>query len=249
MIKLKSADEIQRIRESCVVAAQTHRGLEEMVSPGVTTGELDRWARSFIEKNGGTPAFLNYMGFPGSICVSVNEEVIHGIPGRRKLQEGDIVSIDLGVELQGYYSDMAATYQVGEVLPELKQLVEVTKQCLDLGLREARARKRVHDISRAVYDHASGYGYGVVREYCGHGVGYSQHEDPQIPNYVSKGPNPRLKRGMVLAIEPMINIGGSQVTVLDDGWTVVTEDHRPSAHWEHTIAIFEDHTEILTLID
>jgi methionyl aminopeptidase len=246
MMKLKTIDEIARIREACVVAAETHKGLAEMIEPGITTGELDRWAKHFINKRGGTPAFLNYMGFPASLCVSVNEEVIHGIPGKRSLTAGDIVSIDLGVELAGYYSDMAATYPVGKIDPELEQLVRVTKESLDLGLEQAIFKQRIHDISRAVYDHASSYGYGVVREYCGHGVGYSQHEDPQIPNYVSRGPNPRLKKGMVLAIEPMINLGSAEVDVLSDGWTVVTEDRQPSAHWEHTIAIFEDHTEILT---
>jgi methionyl aminopeptidase len=220
-----------------------------MVEPGITTGELDSWAKDFIERHDGTPAFLDYMGFPASLCISVNEEVIHGIPGRRKLKQGDIVSIDLGVELGGYYSDMAATYPVGSISDELERLVRVTKESLELGLEQAVFKNRVHDISRAVYDHAVHNGYGVVREYCGHGVGYSQHEDPQIPNYVSKGPNPRLKKGMVLAIEPMINMGTERVDILVDGWTVVTEDRTPSAHWEHTIAIFEDRTEILTALE
>ncbi len=249
MINLKTAEEIKRIKEACVIAAETHRGLEKMIEPGVSTGKLDTWAKSFIERKGGTPAFLDYMGFPASLCISINEEVIHGIPGTRTLKEGDIVSIDLGVELKGFYSDMAVTYPVGTLSKEVETLVQVTRESLNLGLEHAVYKGRIHDISRAVYNHATEYGFGVVREYCGHGVGYSQHEDPQIPNYVSRGPNPRLKKGMVLAIEPMINLGSGEVDVLADGWTVVTEDRLPSAHWEHQIAIFEDRTEILTDIE
>ncbi len=246
MIKLKSREEIDRIREASKLLAETHKRLADMIEPGITTGELDAFAQSYIERHGGSPAFLNYMGFPGSLCVSINEEVIHGIPGARKLIEGDIVSMDLGVEIDGYYSDMARTVAVGNISEEAQMLIDVTRECLYRGIEEIKPKKRIHDVSRAVYDHAAAHGYGVVREYCGHGVGYSQHEDPQIPNYVSRGANPRIKRGMVLAIEPMINLGTSRVEVLEDEWTVVTADGSLSAHWEHTIAVIDDHTEILT---
>jgi methionyl aminopeptidase len=248
MVRLKSVDEIERIRESSRLLAETHRELEKMIEPGISTGELDRFAQSYIEKRGGTPAFLDYMGYPASLCVSLNEEVIHGIPGKRSLKRGDIVSLDLGVELNGYYSDMARTIPVGKVSEEAQQLIDVTYQCLYKGIEQVRSKQRVHDISIAVYTHADAHGYGVVREYCGHGLGYSQHEEPQIPNYVGRGANPRLKRGMVIAIEPMINLGGREIVLLDDDWTVVTADGSLSAHWEHTIAVFDDHADILTEI-
>ncbi|MFO7849889.1 MAG: type I methionyl aminopeptidase [Spirochaetia bacterium] len=246
MIKLKTADEINRIRDASKLLAETHMELEKMVKPGIRTEELDHFAADFIRKRGGAPAFLNYMGYPASLCVSINEEVIHGIPGKRIIKEGDVVSMDLGVELAGYYSDMARTLAAGRVSEASQILIDVTRECLYRGIEEVKPKKRIHDISNAVYSHATAHGFGVVREYCGHGVGYSQHEDPQIPNYVSRGANPRLKKGMVLAIEPMINAGGAHVTLMDDDWTVVTEDGSLSAHWEHTVVVFEDHAEILT---
>jgi methionyl aminopeptidase len=249
MIKLKSLEEIDRIREASKLLAETHMKLAKMVEPGIPTRELDDFARTHIETHGGTPAFLNYMGYPASLCVSVNDEVIHGIPGPRRLVEGDIVSMDLGVEIDGYYSDMARTVAVGRISEEAEKLIRVTYECLYRGIEQIQPKKRIHAISQAVYDHATEHGYGVVREYCGHGVGYSQHEDPQIPNYVSRGANPRIKKGMVMAIEPMINLGGAGVSVLDDEWTVVTADGSLSAHWEHTIAVFDDHSEILTELD
>lgn len=246
MIKIKTADEIEKIRDASRVLAETHMELAKMIEPGIRTEELDAFARNRIEKHGGRPAFLGYMGYPASLCVSINEEVIHGIPGKRRLEEGDIVSMDLGVELDGYYSDMARTVGVGKISGKTQSLIDVTYRCLYRGIEQVLPKKRIHDISRAVYELAESYGYGVVKEYCGHGVGYSQHEDPQIPNYVSRGANPRIKKGMVVAIEPMINLGGAGVSVLEDDWTVVTSDGSPSAHWEHTIAVFEDHTEVLT---
>jgi methionyl aminopeptidase len=249
MIRLKTADEIARIRDASKLLAETHAELAKLVEPGIQTAELDAFARDYIERHGGRPAFLDYMGYPASLCISINEEVIHGIPGKRALVSGDIVSMDLGVELKGYYSDMARTVAVGSISEEMEQLVRVTRECLYSGIEQVQAKRRIHDISKAVFAHASRYGYGVVREYCGHGVGYTQHEDPQIPNYVSRGANPRMKRGMVLAIEPMINLGGAEVTVLDDEWTVVTADGLPSAHWEHTVAVFDDHAEILTELE
>lgn len=249
MIKLKTVDEISRIRESCKLLAETHLEIEKMVDVGITTLELDRFARSYIEMHGGKPAFLNYMGYPASLCTSVNEVVIHGIPENRKLKEGDIISLDLGIDLKGYFSDAARTLPVGQISTEAKELIDVTKECLYLGIEEAKTGNRISHIGKAVFEHAKKHGMGVVKEYCGHGVGFSQHEDPQIPNYISRGPNPRIKPGMVLAIEPMINRGTGRVVLLDDEWTVETADGELSAHWEHTVVVFKDHTEILTALD
>ncbi len=249
MIKLKTNEEIDRIRESCKLLALTHKELGTIVREGITTKELDKFAYDFIVKNGGKPAFLNYMGYPATLCTSVNDVVIHGIPDKTKLKTGDVVSLDLGINLKGFFSDSAVTYIVGEGSREAEKLVSVTKEALMLGIEQARAGNRINDISRAVFTHAKKFGYGVVRDFCGHGVGYSPHEEPQIPNYVGSGPNPRLKPGMILAIEPMINAGKDGVKILSDGWTVKTIDKSISAHWEHTIAVFNDHTEILTILD
>jgi methionyl aminopeptidase len=186
------------------------------------------------------------MNYPASLCVSINNEVIHGIPGPRKLKSGDIVSLDLGVELNGYFSDMAITLAVGEVSAARKKLMAVTRECLLAGIAEAVPGNRISDISRAVYDRAAASGYGVVREYCGHGVGFANHEDPQVPNYVGAGPNPRLKEGMVIAIDPMIYAGSGDIELLADGWTVVTTDGKDSAHFEHTVAVVKNGMEILT---
>jgi len=246
MIKLKTEEEIARIRESCQLLARTHVKLAELVSEGISTLELDSFARDYIVQHGGKPAFLNYMGYPASLCTSVNDVVIHGIPDKTKLKNGDIISLDLGINLNGFFSDAARTIIVGDVPAEVRKLVDITRECLYAGIDQARAGNRIHDVSRAVYEHAKKYGFGVVRDYCGHGVGFSQHEDPQIPNYISRGANPRIKPGMVLAIEPMINMGTGNVKLLDDDWTVKTLDGKLSAHWEHTVAVFRDRTEILT---
>jgi methionyl aminopeptidase len=187
------------------------------------------------------------MSFPASVCISLNEEVIHGIPGKRRLLRGDMVSLDLGVNLGGYYSDAAVTLAVGRATPERRKLITVTKECLELGIEQAVCGNRISQISEAIYNHARSNGFEVVRQYCGHGLGFTQHEEPQIPNYVSSGPNPRLKPGMIIALEPMINRGTWEVQLLEDNWTVVTADHSDSAHFEHTVAIHKDHTEILTL--
>ncbi len=247
MIKLKSLNEIDAIRESCQFLAETHREIKKLITVGITTRELDSFARDFIEKRGGVPAFLNYMGYPASLCTSVNEVVIHGIPSKRKLKEGDIISLDLGIDYKGFFSDAAVTLPVGNISEEAEKLIRVTKEALYLAIDKAVVGNRIHDISRAVFNHAKNENYGVVRDFCGHGVGYSIHEAPQVPNYVGSGPNPRIKKGMVLAIEPMINLGVDDVRVLDDDWTVKTMDNKISAHWEHTVAVFEDHTEILTV--
>ncbi len=249
MVKLKTLEDINRIRESCRLLAQTHAALGTMVQEGITTKELDSYAYDYIVNHGGKPAFLHYMGYPATLCTSVNDVIIHGIPGKKKLKKGDVVSLDLGINLKGFFSDSAVTHIVGQGTEEAEQLVRVTRECLYLGIEQAQAGGRIHDISRAVYRHAKNFGYGVVRDFCGHGVGFAPHESPQIPNYVGAGPNPRIKAGMVLAIEPMINAGTDDVKILPDGWTVKTLDKRISAHWEHTVAIFPDHTEILTISD
>jgi methionyl aminopeptidase len=206
-------------------------------------------ARELITSRGGRPAFLGYDGYPGTLCTSVNHQVIHGIPGNYKLKNGDIISLDLGIELNGYFSDQALTLPIGTVSPDAEKLMRVTSECLYHGIDAAVEGNRVKDISRAVYSHAAAHGLGVVRDFCGHGVGLAIHEEPQIPNYVGPGPNPRLKSGMVVAIEPMINLGSDAVHVLEDGWTVETSDHSLSAHFEHTVVILKGKTEILTLPD
>ncbi len=247
MIRLKNEKEIAGIRESGRLLASTLEELKKMVAEGITTRELDSFARSWIESRGGKPAFLGYMNYPASLCVSLNNEVIHGIPGARRLRRGDIVSIDLGVDLNGYFSDAAVTVPVGETSSRRVRLLEVTRECLARGVAQAMPGNRISDISKAIYEHAVANSFGVVREYCGHGTGFAMHEDPQVPNYVGGGPNPRLKEGMVLAIEPMVNAGTGDIDLLDDGWTVVTADGRDAAHFEHTVAVLRDRVEILTL--
>jgi len=246
LIRLKNEEQLAGIRRSCSMLSELIAHITPMVQPGVTTGEIDDETRTFTESRGGRPWFLGFDDYPGSLCVSVNEEVIHGIPGKRRLREGDIVGLDCGIDLKGYYSDSAITLPVGKVSEEADRLMRVTRECLEKGIAAIRPGSRVHDISRAVFAHATANGYGVVRQYCGHGVGFEAHEDPQIPNYVSPGPNPRLVPGMVIAIEPMINLGKGDVKVLDDDWTVVTLDKKPSAHYEHTVAILADGAEVLT---
>jgi len=249
MIRLKNERELAGIRASARLLASTLSQLVRMVAEGARTQELDSFARSSITAGGGRPSFLGYMNYPASLCVSINSEVIHGIPGSRRLRSGDIVSLDLGVDLKGYFSDAAVTVPVGRVSPERRNLLDVTRECLQRGLAHALPGNRVSDISRAVFEHAAGHSFGVVREYCGHGLGFAPHEDPQVPNYVGAGPNPRLKEGMVLAIEPMINAGTGDIRLLDDGWTVVTADGADSAHFEHTVAICSEGMEILTAFE
>ena len=246
MIRLKNRDEIKRIRDSGKILAELYAELEKMVEPEITTEELDRFSKHFVEQRGGRPAFLGYMDYPASLCTSVNNEIIHGIPGSRKLKEGDILSLDFGVDLKGFISDAAVTLPVGTIDKERETLIRVTKEALDLGIKAAVAGNRIKDISKSVYDHAAEHGYDVVREFCGHGVGFQVHEPPQVPNYLSHGPNPRMREGIVIAIEPMINMGKGDIVIQADNWTVVTADGSLSAHFEHTVAVFEDHTEILT---
>jgi methionyl aminopeptidase len=249
MIHLKNEKELSLIRDSARLLSETLARTAELVAEGITSRELDAFARSFIEKHGAKPSFLGYMNYPASLCVSINNEVIHGVPGPRRLRNGDIVSLDLGVDLKGYISDMAVTLPVGAISAARRKLLNVTRECLLAGIEAAVPGNRVSDISRAVFGHATANGFGVVREYCGHGVGFANHEDPQIPNYVGAGPNPRLKEGMVIAIEPMINAGSDDIDLLSDGWTVVTKDGSDSAHFEHTVAVLKNGMEILTSFD
>ncbi len=247
MIRLKNEKEIAGIRASGQLLARTLHEVARLVADGITTRELDSFVRAAIEAKGGRPAFLGYMNYPASVCVSLNNEVIHGIPGPRKLRQGDIVSIDLGVDLNGYFSDSAVTVAVGAASRQRERLMRVTQECLERGVAQAMPGNRISDISRAIFDHAHANGFGVVRDYCGHGTGFAMHEDPQVPNYLGGGPNPRLKEGMVLAIEPMVNAGTGDIELLDDGWTVVTADGADSAHFEHTVVVLRDRMEILTL--
>jgi methionyl aminopeptidase len=246
MIFLKSERELNYLRDAGKIVAKTIEELKTAVKPDVTTQELDRIAEEYIKRCGAVPAFKDYHGFPGNICTSVNEQVVHGIPGLRKLVSGDNLSIDIGTVINGYYGDAAITVPVGEVDAEVQKLLDVTEESLYKGIAQAIVGNRLSDVSHAVQSYAEGFGYGVVRDYVGHGIGRNMHEDPQIPNYGIPGRGPRLKPGMTLAIEPMINIGTYEVKTLDDGWTVVTTDKKRSAHFEHTIAVTSDGPEILT---
>ena len=250
MIRLKNVKQLEGIRESCRMLVAMFGDLVPHVQIGIETRDLDIWVREWIKKAGGKPAFLGYgeggTPYPAALCVSINDQVIHGIPSRRKIADGDLVSLDCGIDLGGHFSDKAVTVAVGKVSREAAELVRVTQECLALAVAQARPGNRVHQISRAVYAHAKEHGYGVVHQYCGHGVGFSPHEDPQVPNYPSNGPNPRMGEGLVIAVEPMINLGTGDVEVLEDDWTVVTADGKLSSHCEHTVAFFRDHSEVLT---
>ena len=246
MIRLKNRHDIDMIRASGRILADTFAHVEPLIRIGTTTRMIDEAAHAFITDAKAVPAFLGYYDFPASVCASVNSVVIHGIPDDTPLSDGDILSLDLGVIREGYFSDSAKTFEIGQVTPEAKRLLDVTRECLERAIAEVKPGNRIRDISRAVNDHARSEGYGVVHQFCGHGVGFSLHEDPQVPNNLTSGPNPRLKPGMVLAIEPMINEGTDDVSILDDDWTVVTIDNSLSAHFEHTVAVTEDGYEILT---
>lgn len=246
MIIQKSKREIEKMREAGRVVAETHAFLEKMIIPGISTKELDLAAEEFILSKGAKPAFKGYHGFPGSICASINEEVVHGIPGLRRLKDGDIISIDIGSIVDGYYGDSAKTYAVGNVCEEALKLIKVTKDSFFEGIKFAKIGYRLSDISHAIQKHVESNGFSIVRDYVGHGIGQSMHEDPQIPNFGVPGKGPRLKAGMILAIEPMVNIGTFHVEVLQDNWTVVTVDRKLSAHYEHTIVITDGEPEILT---
>lgn len=249
MIHLKSPEEMERMRVAGRLTARICGVLAKSVAPGVSTEELDRYADELIRRAGAKSAFLGYRGFPRHICVSVNEEVVHGIPGPRRIQVGDIVSLDIGVAVDGFIGDMATTVVVGVSDPGILRLVSVAEQALKNGIARARAGGRLSDISHAIEQTAVEAGFSTVRQLVGHGIGRAMHEDPQVPNFGPPGRGPRLKPGMTLALEPMVNMGGWAVETASDGWTAVTQDGRPSAHFEHTIAIGEDGAEILTRED
>ncbi|KNZ69460.1 methionine aminopeptidase [Thermincola ferriacetica] len=248
MIYCKSEREIAYMRDAGRIVAQTHQEVQKALKPGITTGELDSIAEDFIRSKGARPAFKGYMGFPASICASVNEQVVHGIPGLKKLENGDIISIDIGAEINGYYGDSAVTLPVGDCSKEALDLIRVTENSLYEGISKARKGNRLSDISHAIQSCVESHGYSVVRDYVGHGIGKNMHEEPQIPNFGKPGRGPRLMPGMTLAIEPMVNLGTFEVMTLEDNWTVVTKDRKLSAHFEHSVAITEDEPVILTSI-
>jgi len=235
----KSWTELQKMHRACSIVLEALDALEAAAVPGITTRELDHIARQVFERNGAKPAFLGYHNYPATLCISVNEQVVHGIPGKRKLVEGDIVGLDLGCIVDGYYGDAARTVGVGKVSAEAQQLMRVTRESLHAGIQQAQPGSRIGDIGHAVQKHAEAHGYSVVREFVGHGIGTSLHEEPQVPNYGPPGRRERLVPGMCLAIEPMVNVGGPDVKVLGDGWTAVTVDGSLSAHFELTIAVTE----------
>jgi methionyl aminopeptidase len=246
LIYLKSPDEIKRMREPCRIVAEALEGIKEKVAPGVMTRELDEFAESFIRSSGAEPAFKGYRNYPSSVCTSVNEQVVHGIPSSTKLKNGDILSLDIGVYYKGFYGDAAVTLPVGEISGQARKLMNVTEQALQAGLEKAVDGNRLFDISSAIQRHAESEGFSVVRNFVGHGIGRELHEEPQIPNYGKPGEGPKLLEGMTLAIEPMINAGGWEVDILGDGWTAVTKDGSLSAHFEHTVAITKNGCDILT---
>ena len=249
MIILKSPREINLMKDANKIVAETHEYLTEKIKPGISTADINKLADEFIRNENAIPSFKDYQGFPAAVCVSINEEVVHGIPDERRiLNSGDIVSIDIGTYYQGFNGDAARTFAVGEVDNEVQRLLQVTEKSLMLGIEQAVKGNRLTDISNAVQKHVEGNGFSVVRDYVGHGIGRDMHEDPQIPNFGPPGRGPILKKGMTFAIEPMVNIGSHEVETLDDGWTVVTKDKSFSAHFEHTIAIKDDEVEILSII-
>jgi len=250
VILLKNTEDIKLLHKANMVVAQTLQELRKHIKPGITTEMLDKISEDFIRSKNGTPAFKGYRGYPASLCISINEEVVHGIPGKRELKRGDIVSLDIGVLLDGYYGDAALTVGVGPVSPEAQKLIRVTEESLYRGIERARAGNRLSDVSAAIQTHVEAHGFNVVRDFVGHGIGRNLHEDPQIPNfYTPSAYNPRLKEGMVFALEPMVNQGTYRVKVLEDGWTAVARDGKLSAHFEHTIAITSNGPWILSRLD
>lgn len=248
MISIKSETELQLMRISSRVVGQALVELEKKVKPGVTTQELDKFAYEFFKKNDCVPAFLGYHGYPATICTSVNDQVVHGIPSKRVLEEGDIVGIDVGAFYKGYCGDSARTFAVGKISAEVKKLLQITFESLNKGIDQCRVGNRISDIGNAVQEYVEKNGFSVVKDYVGHGIGQAMHEDPQVPNYGKKGQGPRIIEGMCLALEPMVNMGVDEVKVLEDGWTVVTKDGKFSAHFEDTVAILPGGPENLTRV-
>ncbi|MDQ0637581.1 methionyl aminopeptidase [Pedobacter sp. W3I1] len=245
-IYYKSLEEIELIRESSMLVSKTLAEVAKVIKAGMTTIQLDKLAYEFISDHGAIPAFLNYNGFPNSLCISPNEQVVHGFPSEYVIQEGDLISVDCGVIKNNYFGDSAYTFSIGEIDAEKQKLVEVTKRCLELGIEKAVAGMRIGDIGFAVQQYAEANGFGVVRELVGHGVGVKLHEKPEVPNYGKRGAGPKLEEGMVIAIEPMINAGVAGVKFHNDGWTVTSKDNKPSAHFEHTIAVKKGKADVLS---
>lgn len=246
MVAIKSAREIELLRKAGAIVGATHNYIEKFIKPGVTTKYLDRLASEFIKSKGATPSFLNYEGFPASICTSINNEVVHGIPSNTKLHDGDIISIDIGACYEGYHGDSAWTYPVGKISNEKEFLLKHTKESLFKGLEVVKAGVRIGDIGNAIFTYASNHNLSVIRELVGHGVGNDVHEEPDIPNYGKANTGMKLEEGIVIAIEPMLNLGSRGIEMLEDNWTIVTKDNSPSAHFEHTILVTKDGYEILT---
>ncbi|MEQ1584519.1 MAG: type I methionyl aminopeptidase [Cyclobacteriaceae bacterium] len=246
MIHYKTDEEIQLIRESAQILGKAHGEVAKRIKPGVKTKELDQVAEEYIRDSGGLPSFKNYHGFPAALCISVNETVVHGFPGAYELKETDIVSVDCGVKFKGFHSDSAYTYPLEKVSKEVLDLLDRTYESLYLGIAQAKAGNRMGDVSFAIQNYVEQFGYGVVRELVGHGVGKDLHEDPEVPNYGKRGKGVKLEARMVIAIEPMINLGTKNVVQEKDGWTIRTSDHKPSAHFEHTVVVHKDRTEVLT---
>ncbi|MCL1851643.1 MAG: type I methionyl aminopeptidase [Peptococcaceae bacterium] len=249
MVEMKSDSEIAQMREAGKIVAEVLARVEEKIKPGITTGELDRLADETIAARGAQPAFKGYRGFPATLCTSVNEQVVHGIPGTRVLTEGDIISIDCGVLLNGFYGDAAKTFAVGQISEDKQNLLTVTEQSLMMGISKVAIGNRLSDISAAIQIYVEEKGMSVVRDYTGHGIGRQLHESPEVRNFGRPGRGPRLEKGMVLAIEPMVNLGVYQVNIERDKWTVITKDRMPSAHFEHTVAVTENGYDILTLLE
>ena len=249
MITIKNEHELQSMRRACRITAEARALAGSMVKPGVSTKEIDKAVRDYIVAQGAKPSFLNYNGFPASVCISVNDCVIHGIPGGYTLKEGDIVSVDVGAQIEGFHGDCAATYPCGAISTEAQRLIDVTKESFFVGIKEATKGHRVSDISHAIQTYVESNGFSVVRSFVGHGIGRKLHEDPEVPNFGAAGRGPRLLKGMTLAIEPMVNAGVADVRVLRDGWTVLTNDGKLSAHYENTVLITDGEPEILTVTE
>ncbi len=245
-IYYKSLEEVELIRESSLLVSKTLAEVAKVIKPGITTIALDKLAHDFIRDHGAVPAFLNYGGFPYSLCISPNEQVVHGFPSKYVIKEGDLISVDCGVILNNYFGDSAYTFSIGELNDEQKKLAQVTQECLKLGIEKAVVGMRIGDIAHAVQFHAENNGFGVVRELVGHGVGVKLHEKPEVPNYGKRGSGVKLEEGMVIAIEPMINAGTAGVKFWSDGWTVTTKDNKPSAHFEHTVAVKKGSADVLS---
>lgn len=246
MITIKSEREIELMREAGKMVSMTHQYLKNFIKPGITTKELDRLAEEYIRKIGGVPTCKGYEGFPATLCTSVNDTVVHGIPDNYKLKDGDIITIDMVIGYKGYQGDAAWTYAVGEISDDKKYLMEHTEKALYEGVKQVKPGNRIGDISNAVEEYANKHHLGVVKELCGHGIGREMHEDPEVPNYGTKGTGPKLREGMVICIEPMLNLGTADIYMLDDEWTIKTDDGKPAAHYEHTILVTKDGYEILT---